>query len=169
MATVRAAIQSYLASAGVTGLTKVFKGMPAIQDPALWNLSGQLGWGAVAFVHLTEHSEGRIADPFVLGQKEVEYIVGIVVQYRYAIPVENASALSGDEWTTGLDTVLEGLKAAIRADPNHGTGTQGAIWQAGQEPGGLKVRSELPTMDEQPGEVWVWNVLEYHVTEIITA
>lgn len=169
MDTVRTAIQSYLAAANIPGVGRVYKGRPVRIDPTVWNLAANGGWGAVAYVHLTESSETRIATPRKTGQKLVPYDIGIVVQFRYAIPVEQATALGGDEWTTGLDTVLEGVKAAVRADPNLGTGDQGDVWSAGQDQKDLRTRSELPVIDEDNGEIWVWNVVEAHVSEVITA
>jgi hypothetical protein len=169
MGSIRAAIKNYLAAQAIPGLNRVYQGMPAYIDPAVWNLSAQGGYGAIAYVHLTESSETRIATPYITGQKMVPYLVGIVVEFRYAIPVQDAVALNGDEWTTGLDGILEGLKAAVRADPRLGTGDLGDVFQAGQDQKDLLLRSQLPTRDEENGEIWVWSVLEAQVSENITA
>lgn len=170
MAAMRSAIKTYLAGQNIPGVSKVMQGVPAELDPSLWNIGAQGGWGSVVCVHLTESSETRIALPRLTGQKLVAYNVGLIVFFRYAVPVETATALNGDEWVTGLDTTLEGLKAAIRADPHLGTGDLGAdVFQAGEDRGDLILRSQLPTRDEDNGDLLVWNVLEFHTSENITA
>lgn len=170
MTTIRAAITNYLRGQNIAGLNKVYQAMPAYIDPSVWNLSAQGGYGAIAYIHLTESHETRIAVPRVTGQKLVPYLVAIVVEFKYAVPATTTVELNGDEWVTGLDGILEGLKAAIRADPHLGTGDLGAdVWEAGESKQDLILRSQLPTRDEDNGEILVWNVLECQVSENITA
>jgi hypothetical protein len=170
MTTIRAAITTYLRAQTIPGLNKIYQAMPAEIDPSIWNLAANNGSGAIAYVHLTESYETRIATPRLNGQKLVPYLVGIVVEFKYAVPAENATALNGDEWVTSLDIILEGLKAAVRADPHLGTGDLGAdVFEAGESQKDLSLRSQLPTRDEDNGEIWVWSVLETQVSENITA
>jgi hypothetical protein len=43
------------------------------------------------------------------------------------------------------------------------------VWEAGESKQDLILRSQLPTRDEDNGEILVWNVLECQVSENITA
>lgn len=191
-ATVRGAIAAYLATGigsggAIPGLNKVYRGQPTFLDPSRWwVLPPEIGSGTIGYLHLAKVDEDRDAYPAVAGQKLVEYIVALILIYRYAIPTSSqAAALEGDEWVDGWDAAVEGVKAYIRADPNLGTaqatvgtGQPGviygqfpdAIWQAAQTQGDLSMTAgDLPVRDEDAGEVFNFGVLEFHATEVITA
>lgn len=193
MATVRAAIAAYLTTgiatstqdAAIPGLNQVYRGMPTFIDPSRWwVLPPELGSGTIGYIHLAKVDEDRIALPAVTGGKFVEYVVALVLIYRYMIPSgAQVPPLDGDEWVDGYDATLEGVKAYIRADPHLGTAPATAtndtgviydrfpdvIWQAGQTQGDLAMTSDLPFRDEDGGEVLSFQVIEFHVTEAITA
>lgn len=170
---VRRAIADYLNSAGasIPGLSTCYRAMPTFLDPSRWwVVPAETGTGTLMFLHLARTEEDRIAYPAVAGQKFVEYVCAMVMVSRYPIPSgSQAQQYEGDEWVDGLDATIEAVKAWVRADPNLGTGSQGVIWQAGQSKGDLSMTAELPYRDEDAGEVLSFNVLEMHVTEVITA
>jgi hypothetical protein len=199
MATVRGAIAAYLNTgvgtpiqdggspqdAAIPGLNAVYRGMPTFIDPSRWwQLPTELGSGTIGYLHLAKIDEDRIALPAVEGVKFVEYMVALVLIYRYIIPPGTQTPYVGDEWTEGYDATVEAVKAYIRADPNLGTaqatlwsGELGviygqypdAIWQAGQAKGDLSMSADLPFRDEEGGEVLSFQILEFHATECITA
>jgi hypothetical protein len=175
---VRAAIASYLnagvQASAIPGLNRCYRAMPVFIDPTKWwELPPDLGSGSIAFLHLARTAEKRIADPYITGQKLVDYTVALMVISRYEIPSgTQATAFEGDEWVDGLDDTLEGIKAYIRADPRLGTGPGGGggvIFEAGQKPGDLSVTSDIPVRDEDAGEVLSFDVIDFHASENITA
>lgn len=165
-ATVRAALFGFFdtarAAATVPGLNKVYAAQPWFVDGARWQLDKELGSGSVAYLHLAEDTESRIALPALTGQKRVDCTVGLVVLYQYLIPTDAASE---DAWAGPLDATIDALKNLIRSDPNCGVPV--TIFQAGQQPNGIMIRRHLPR--RTAGAVLSWNVLEFAVTEIIEA
>ena len=192
LATVRGAIAAYLnygtgtqtQDAAIPGLNKIYRAQPTFIDPTQWwILPPELGAGTVGYLHLAKVDEDRIAFPAVEGAKLVEYIVALVLIYRYQIPSDTqAIPYEGDEWVDGQDETVEAIKAWIRKDPNLGTAhndpdppgvifnqVPGAIWQAGQDKGDLSMTADPPVRDEEGGEVLSFQVLEFHATESIVA
>lgn len=171
-AEVRAAITTFVATGcaaggSVPGVTKVYRAMPWYIDGATWNLSNELGSGAVLFVDLPEDGgDTRLSVPAVQGEKSVDYLVALVVLYQYLIPSASQSpAVPEDAWVGPLDDTLDGLKALLRTDPN--LGNPEVIFQAAQSRGDLAVHRVAPR--RAPGKVLSWNVLTFHAMEVITA
>lgn len=164
-ATVRAAITGFFQAANIPGLNKVFTAPPYWADGSEWDLSSSLGSGAVGAVHLAEDTESRITFPALSGNKQVEYTVGFMIFYQWLVPSNSFTAAGEDAWAAPLDTIIDGVKTLLRSDPN--CGMPAVIWQSGQEPHGIAIRRDLPRKLE--GKVVSWNVVQFHVTEIITA
>lgn len=170
-ASVRAAVASWIEGGGIAGLNSVYRAQPWFVDGQKWDLSAQLGSGAVGFVHIVEETERRLTIPAegpantsgVVGEKMVTYTVGFVVLYQYLIPTNPASE---DVWTDPLDALLEGVKARLRSDPQLGTGGS-PIFQAAQDPGDCRIMRDLPRRTS--GAVMSWNVIEFHADELIQA
>lgn len=194
VASVRGAIAAYLNAgtgnavqdAAIPGLNKVYRAQPTFIDPTQWwILPPELNAGTVGYLHLAKVDEDRIALPAVEGVKFVEYVVALVLIYRYQIPSgSQATPYEGDEWVDGQDETVEAIKAWIRKDPALGTAQAtlwsgqpgviydrypGVIWQAGQDKGDLSMTADPPVRDEEGGEVLSFQVLEFHATECITA
>lgn len=169
-ATVRAAIASFVTNAGVTGVHKVFSAPPYWADGSDWDLALGLGSGSVVALHLPDEAERRATLPAIGGQKRVDYTAGLMIFYQYLLPSGSLTATNADAWAGPLDTITDGLKAAIRAAPTLNDGT--VIFQAGQgrihdgQPD-LTVKRGIPR--RAPGKVLSWVVLEFNVTEIVTA
>lgn len=172
--------------AAIPGLQKVFRAQPTFIDPTQWwVLPDAVGTGTIGYLHLARVNEDRIAYPAVEGAKFVEYLVALVLIGRYQIPSGTQDiAYEGDEWVDGQDETVEAIKAWIRQDPNLGTSPTtlwsgqpgviygqypGAIWQAGQAQGDLSMTADPPVRDEDGGEIFSFQVLEFHATEAITA
>ena len=169
--TVRAAVASWISGGAIAGLNSVYRAQPWFLDGQKWNLSAQLGSGAVGFVHIVEETERRITFPAegpantsgAVGQKMVTYTIGFVVLFQYLIPTDPASE---DVWVDPLDTMLEAIKARLRSDPTLGTGGS-PIFQAAQDPNDCHIMHDLPKRDS--GLVMSWNVIEFHADEILQA
>jgi hypothetical protein len=175
MGAVRQAIAAYLNGgipASLPGFNHCYRGQPTFIDPTKWwVVPAELGAGTLGWLHLALVEDDRIAYPAVQGQKFTEYTVALPLIYRYPIPTSSQSPqLQGDEWVNGWDATVEAIKAFIRADPNLGTGSQGIIWQAAQTKGDLRMSAgDMPVRDETAGEILNFGVLDFHVTEVITA
>lgn len=162
---VRAAVADYLRP--TPGITKMFRDEPWIVTSEAWLTPDGLP-GTVAYVHIDRDSETRIAltgiNPDGLG-KVISYELSIVVLYQYAIPDQPDDK---DSWVDGLDTLIDDLKARIRADPTLGTGPGGVVWQAGEGAFGggpdLEVQRDLPKLHH--GKVLSWNALTLKLTEM---
>lgn len=175
--TVRAAITSFLnanALGGATpipGINKVYTAPPYWADGNDWNLASQLGSGAVVAVHLPEESESRNTLPALTGQKRVDYLVGIMIFYQWLLPSGDFNSHPPDAWVYPLDTITDGLKAALRAAPN--LGSPSVIFQAaqGRIHGGapdLVIKRGLPRRSSKGGKVLSWSALEFTAIEIVT-
>lgn len=156
--TVRQAVRDYLAP--TAGVTNAFKDQPHyVSNEAWYTEEGE--HGTVIYVHLDTETETRLViTGFPDAGQQITYSVGVVVLYEYLIPNDETSP---DNWVDGLDDVIDALKARLRADPRLGTGPDGVIWSAAQEPSTLTISRDLPRKDG----IFVrsWNVLQFKVTE----
>lgn len=164
---VRRAVQAFLTTPGIVGLEKVYLDQPTRTLGGDWQLANNAGWGAVGWTHISDESETRITLPAVTGQKQVKYTVGLALLYQYLIPANPPAGDHEDAWVTYMDTLIDNVKARLRSDPTMGTGPGGVVFQGAQDPDSLKIASDLPRLDH--GKVWVWHVLEFDVTEVVTA
>lgn len=165
MSTVRAAVTAYLSGLDIPGVGHVFAEMPYyVADQTAFDQAnpGLIGQSAL-FVHLWQTNESRISLPAVTGQKQVGYIVVIGILYRYQVPA-NLAVLQ-DDWINQLDTLIDTIKAGIRADPNLGAPT--VVFQAGQDTNDLSSEIDFPVLDG--GYVRLIGRIDMHLTEIIVA
>ena len=168
-ADVRAAVYDYFAPPAVAILNTLYKAEPIFASGNDWQLDSGVGFGAMGDLHSSDESEARIAfGGATSGIKSITYNVAIVLLYRYVI-TNNISDNGPDEWTDGLDALIDGVKARLRADRNLGTGESGVVWQAGEgnntsEPD-IKVTRDLPKLT--PNKVEAWQVVEFVVIENI--
>ncbi len=181
IADVRAALKVFFAegcargTGSVPGVSQVYGAIPWFVAGSQWQLSDDFGSGAIAFLHLEDTGETRIADPSegvtpgVVGAKLVGYQADLVVLYQYMIPSASqaSDAPPPDSWIGPLDATMQALKDLIHADPTAGTGPQGVIFQIGQDDGDLKVSPQLPL--RTPAKIWTWPVLQFSVYEAIFA
>lgn len=166
IATVRAAVTTYLQGASIAGLNRVYAAYPWFIDGETFNLASNLGNGAVAYVHLTDSEETRWTVPAVLGEKGVHYEVAVIVAYQYLIPSADVDVtLSEDDWVNPLDVILQGIKDRIHADPQ--LGAPETVFLAAQTPRSLRVHSDMPR--RLPGKILSWHAVEFQLTEVITA
>jgi hypothetical protein len=162
---VRLAIQEFFAYPELPGIQRVYKDIPWFIDGAQWDVASNNGWAAVAAVHLSTSNESRATLPWKTGQKEVDHTVGLVVQYQYLIPPQFTHDEAEDVWVDGFDTVIDGIKDRIRSD--YTFNNPAVIFQAGENKNDIRITRDAPYIDK--GRVLVWAVLEFDVTEIITA
>lgn len=180
-ATVRAALYNFFTAGcdphtgSVPGVNRVYRAQPWYIDGKVFNLSNELGSGAVCFLHFPDKNETRISDPAkgvtpgVVGVKQVDYDVALVILYQYLIPTatQTADAVPEDAWVLPLDATLVGLEDLVHSDPTAGTGPQGVVFSMAQDPGDTRLPQELPRL--LPGKVLSWQALQFNVTEMIFA
>lgn len=164
---VRLAIRAWFATPPIPGVQNVYRDEPWIVQGADWDVSTELGWGAILSIHLDSSEESRITLPALTGNKRVDHKVGVLIQYQYLIPDVFPDGVMEDDWVNGLDQIIDAVKTRIRSDPNMGTAPGGVIWEAGQSPADIRISRDLPKLDR--GRVISWNLVEFDVTEIITA
>lgn len=133
-ATVRTAIQQYLASPQIPFLTTVFIAQPKIIQPTDILVQGTPS-GAAGWIHIEREYETRRAlGGATSGKKEVNYFIALGLRFRSNRPkAEDAMA--------DYDTLIEGIKTRLRADR---TLSSSVIFQAGEAGSGIAVQSDLP-------------------------
>jgi hypothetical protein len=164
-AQVRTQVATFFQGASIPGLNKVFTAPPWWADGSLWELNAQNGSGAIGALHIVSQDESRLTVPWQTGSKRVEYVLGLMVFYQFLQP-QTLAPQTEDAWNGPLDVILDGIAAKIRSDPQCGI-PQGEVWQSGEDPHDVRIRRDVPR--NLPGKVLSWNVVEFHVTEIIEA
>lgn len=164
-AAVRAGLVAYFKAQNIAGLNKVHSAPPFWADGSEWNLAANLGSGAVAAVHLTSDAESRISVPALTGTKIVHYRVGLMLFYQWLKPSAQLTPVDEAAWADPLDVIVDGVKAALRADPN--CGIPSVIWQSAQDANDVVVQRDIPR--QLPGKVVSWNVVEFNVYEVINS
>lgn len=169
---VRAAVVAYFKTATIPGLSTIYKEYPWRMLQTSFNLGLQGGFGAVGVVHLIDSTESRntfggLVGTAPQGQKIVDHNIGLVLPYQYLVPSTLPAGTVEDAWIAPLDSIIDGVKSWIRQDPTMGTGAGGAIFQAGQMNGGIKITRDPAQLNE--GIITVWNAVEFSLQEVITA
>lgn len=170
--TVRRAVQSYLQGLEVSGISKIYRAQPwePIADQG-WQFTDGRDSDAVVIVHIESQDETRETLPAAypgrtaVGNKRVDYKIGLVLLYQFLIPDELPVTADTDVWVDDLDTLVDALRDGIHADPTLGCANTGPILQAGQDPNDLAVTYDFPRL--LADKVLVWQVLHLTVTEII--
>lgn len=164
-AAVRSAVASFFETASITGLNFVHPGPPWWITGSEWDLGKTAGAAAVAAVHLVEDNESRITIPALSGQKQVEYLIGLMLFYQYLQPSNSLTPKDPSAWVAPFDVIIDGVKDRLRSDPN--CGMPSVVWQSAQDPHDISVKRDLPRVTA--GKVLAWCAVEFHVTEIVTA
>lgn len=174
-ATVRQALVTYFAAQSITGLQHIYRDMPWYTEAAQWNITPGRTWAAIAFIHLDDSDESRITTTArtptqpsnAVGFKQVHYRISVGLQFQYMIPTELQGTDDADAWTDALDSLIDGIKTAIHADPN--LGTPGVIFQAGQSNNDMRVQSDLPVYDAPNSRIYSFHRVSFDLSEIINA
>lgn len=165
--TVNDAVWSFLQ--GMPGITTLYKACPTELLGDAW-VSGTIP-GTPAYLHIQDVTESRLTVPAVNGgQKERTYQYLIVCLYQWLIPSDLSVTATGrrDGWVTDQLALIDSIIARIESDPAFGCVGGTPIFEAGNQPDGLKVGRGEPTLDPQGGKVMAWFHIEFTVTEIVT-
>jgi hypothetical protein len=165
---IRSAIQAWLAPPAIPGLTVVYRAMPVRMLAEDWPIGVDTGWGAGAYLHLSDISEQRIAYGGAPpgGLKRVTYAAALVVFYRWQY-TGNDPTNTTDGWASPFDQLIGDITTRLRADRTLGCGPAGPVWQAGEGVDGgddIHTQMDLPTEDE--GQIVQWAAVQFTVVEM---
>ena len=159
-ATVRTGIMSWL-TGQVPGINTVYRTFPR-SVPATAFVAGQTGarYGAVASVHILSDAEQRIAlGGATNGWKRLDYQIEIQLWFRWTGPVTDVGDDAGIEASDVFDTMVDTLKARIRADRTAG----GTVWQWGEK----RLTGRYGELVERGDALELWAGIVVEVTEML--
>jgi len=156
---VRATLYNWLNTGNITGLNQIFTSFPKRINYQVNSQPGQLSRAAVV-IFIQSERESRIAlGGAYNGWKRVDYSV-ILQVYQHSMERNSEAAM------TAFDTLIDSIKARLRADHNFGDATGNLVWQ-GAEP-------EISTSYGEPatnegGATETFAEIQFDVTEMIQA
>lgn len=152
-ATLRAAVVNFLEDQ--TTIAAVYSSFPKVLDPAAY-FAQNVPTGCAAVVHLTSEHEHRLSlgGPHS-GVKRLDTTVDVHLFSQSKQP-------KAEDAMDDFDALVESLKERIRADRELGTGTGGAVWQAGEDMSG---RYSEPVTVGQVTQIWA--VISFTATEML--
>ncbi len=156
---VRATLYTWLSTGNITGLNQIFTSFPKRINYQVNSQPGQLSRAAVV-IFIQSERESRIAIGGAYnGWKRVDYSV-ILQVYQHSME-RNAEAAM-----TTFDTLIDSIKARLRADHNFGDATGNLVWQ-GAEPA-INTSYGEPATNEG-GATETFAEIQFDVTEMIQA
>jgi hypothetical protein len=156
---VRATLYNWLSTGSITGLNQIFTSFPKRINYQVGSTAGQLS-RAAAVIFIQSERESRLAIGGAhSGWKRVDYTV-IIQVYQHSMERNAEDAM------TAFDTLIDSLKARLRADHNFGDTTSNLVWQ-GAEP---EIRTSYgePATDKG-GATESFAEIQFEVTEMIQA
>jgi len=156
---VRATLYNWLSTGSITGLNQIFTSFPKRINYQVNSTPGQLS-RAAAVIFIQSERESRLAIGGAhSGWKRVDYTV-IVQVYHHSMERDAEDAM------TAFDTLVDSLKARLRADHNFGDTSGNLVWQ-GAEP---EIRTSYgePATDKG-GATETFAEIQFEVTEMIQA
>jgi len=156
---VRATLYNWLNTGSITGLNQIFTSFPKRINYQVNSQPGQLSRAAVV-IFIQAERESRIAIGGAYnGWKRVDYSV-ILQVYQHSMERDAEDAM------TTFDTLIDSIKARLRADHNFGDATGNLVWQ-GAEPAISTTYGEPAT--NQGGATETFAEIQFDVTEMIQA
>lgn len=159
---VRAAVVTWL-DGHVDGLTQVKRAKPMNVEPAAYFKDSGDQTGAIAYAYIEGEHEVRLTPPLGLGWKQINYVVGVRVDFRSLLMSDTEGSIDA------YDATIDAIKERLREDPQLGTG--GTIFLAGE--GDTKVAPDIELVADLPKEsgdaITIWSVLRFIVVQMIQA
>lgn len=156
---VRATLYNWLNTGNITGLNQIFTSFPKRINYQVNSQPGQLSRAAVV-IFIQSERESRIAIGGAFnGWKRVDYSV-ILQVYQHSLERDAQDAM------TAFDTLIDAIKARLRADHNFGDTTGTLVWQ-GAEPEINTTYGEPAT--NEGGATETFAEIQFDVTEMIQA
>jgi len=157
---VRATLYNWLNTGSITGLNQIFTSFPKRIDFQVNSQAGQLSRSA-AVIFIQSERETRLAiGGATNGWKRVDYSV-IIQVYQHSLERDSVAAM------TSFDTLIDSIKARLRADHNFGDATGTLVWQ-GAEPA-INCTYGEPSTPEGGTATETFAEIQFDVTEMIQA
>jgi hypothetical protein len=156
---VRATLYSYLVAGNILGLNQIFTSFPKRINYQVNSTAGQLSRAAVVIFIQSERETRLAIGGATNGWKRVDYTVVLQV-FHHSMQRSAESAM------TDFDTLVDNIKARLRADHRFGDTTGTLVWQ-GAEPAIDTLYGEPVTSDNAATETFA--ELRFDVTEMIQA
>jgi hypothetical protein len=157
---VRATLYNWLVAGNITTLNQIFTSFPKRINFQVNSQAGQLSRSAVV-IFIQSERESRIAiGGATNGWKRVDYSV-ILQVYQHSMERNAEDAM------TAFDTLIDAIKARLRADHNFGDTTGNLVWQ-GAEPV-INCTYGEPATPEGGTATETFAEIQFDVTEMIQA
>ena len=156
---VRTTLYNYLKNANISTLNQIFTSFPKRINYQVNSTAGQLSRSAVV-IFIQSEREKRIAiGGATNGWKQVDFTVVLQV-FHHSVQRDAEDAMAD------FDTLIDNIKATLRADHRFGDTTGNLVWQ-GAEPAIDCLYGEPVTSDNGATETFA--ELRFDVTEMIQA
>ena len=156
---VRATLYTYLKNANISTLNQIFTSFPKRINYQVNSTAGQLSRSAVV-IFIQSEREKRIAiGGATNGWKQVDFTVVLQI-FHHSMQRDAEDAM------TDFDTLVDNIKATLRADHRFGDTTGNLVWQ-GAEPAIDTLYGEPVTSDNGATETFA--EIRFDVTEMIQA
>ena len=156
---VRATLYTYLKNANISTLNQIFTSFPKRINYQVNATAGQLSRSAVV-IFIQSEREKRIAiGGATNGWKQVDFTVVLQV-FHHSMQRDAEDAMAD------FDTLVDNIKATLRADHRFGDTTGNLVWQ-GAEPAIDTLYGEPVTSDNGATETFA--EIRFDVTEMIQA
>ena len=156
---VRATLYTYLKNANISTLNQIFTSFPKRINYQVNSTAGQLSRSAVV-IFIQSEREKRIAiGGATNGWKQVDFTVVLQI-FHHSMQRDAEDAMAD------FDTLVDNIKATLRADHRFGDTTGDLVWQ-GAEPAIDTLYGEPVTSDNGATETFA--EIRFDVTEMIQA
>jgi len=156
---VRSTLYTYLKNASIPTLNQIFTSFPKRINYQVNSTAGQLSRSAIV-IFIQSEREKRIAiGGATNGWKQVDFTVVLQV-FHHSVQRDAEDAMAD------FDTLIDNIKATLRADHRFGDTTGNLVWQ-GAEPAIDCLYGEPVTSDNGATETFA--ELRFDVTEMIQA
>jgi hypothetical protein len=156
---VRATLYTYLKNANISTLNQIFTSFPKRINYQVNSTAGQLSRSAVV-IFIQNEREKRIAiGGATNGWKQVDFTVVLQI-FHHSMQRDAEDAMAD------FDTLVDNIKATLRADHRFGDTTGNLVWQ-GAEPAIDTLYGEPVTSDNGATETFA--EIRFDVTEMIQA
>jgi hypothetical protein len=157
---VRATLYNWLATGNITTLNQIFTSFPKRINFQVNSQAGQLSRSAVVIFIQSERETRLAIGGATSGWKRVDYSI-ILQVYQHSMERNSQDAM------TAFDTLIDAIKARLRADHNFGDATGNLVWQ-GAEPV-INCTYGEPATPEGSTATETFAEIQFDVTEMIQA
>jgi hypothetical protein len=157
---VRATLYNWLATGNIATLNQIFTSFPKRINFQVASQAGQLSRSAVVIFIQSERETRLAIGGATSGWKRVDYSIVLQV-YQHSLERNSEAAM------TSFDTLIDAIKARLRADHNFGDPTGTLVWQ-GAEPEINCTYGEPSSVEGSPATE-TFAEIQFDVTEMIQA